>query len=288
MIINALPLPFSPAQSDNFVRLAVSNKEMRKKQKKQLRSGSAIDDFEDFSSLAALDRLASAKSGSKKDKSSGGSTGVDAAEAKRKKRLHHYINEIDQETKRGRRNRAGGDDDLPQREERVAAAGGDKKRKRDADAGVALGEGGDDDDDDFGTDFGDLFGDAFSDEDGGGRSSKRQKMDNPFYDEIAALKAGRKAADGWDGEAPEGEFGDEFYAATDDRRGATWQMVKNKGLTPHRSKLVRNPRKKYRVKYEKAVVRRRGAVRSMRDKSTPYAGEKTGIKSNISRSTKFR
>lgn len=38
-------------------------------------------------------------------------------------------------------------------------------------------------------------------------------------------------------------------------------MAKNKGLTPHRKKEQRNPRVKHRMKYRKAVIRRKGAVR---------------------------
>lgn len=37
-------------------------------------------------------------------------------------------------------------------------------------------------------------------------------------------------------------------------------MAKNKGLTPHRKKELRNPRVKHRNKYRKATIRRKGAV----------------------------
>lgn len=45
------------------------------------------------------------------------------------------------------------------------------------------------------------------------------------------------------------------------KRAITYQMAKNKGLTPHRKKEQRNPRVKHRNKYRKAKIRRKGAVR---------------------------
>lgn len=47
----------------------------------------------------------------------------------------------------------------------------------------------------------------------------------------------------------------------DNKRAITYEMAKNKGLTPHRKKDQRNPRVKYKNKYRKAVIRRKGAVR---------------------------
>lgn len=61
---------------------------------------------------------------------------------------------------------------------------------------------------------------------------------------------------------------DEDYAVLDERednkeegkRAITYEMAKNKGLTPYRKKEQRNPRVKYRNKYHKALIRRKGAV----------------------------
>lgn len=38
------------------------------------------------------------------------------------------------------------------------------------------------------------------------------------------------------------------------------QMAKNKGLTPKRKKIDRNPRVKHREKYRRAQIRRKGQV----------------------------
>ncbi|KPM08188.1 something about silencing protein 10-like protein [Sarcoptes scabiei] len=54
-------------------------------------------------------------------------------------------------------------------------------------------------------------------------------------------------------------------------------MKKNKGLTPKRKREQRNPRVKYRKKFEKATVRRKGQVREPRKELKKYSGEFTGI-----------
>lgn len=47
---------------------------------------------------------------------------------------------------------------------------------------------------------------------------------------------------------------------TDEKRKITYQIAKNKGLTPRRKKELRNPRVKNRMKYRKAKIRRKGQV----------------------------
>ncbi len=75
------------------------------------------------------------------------------------------------------------------------------------------------------------------------------------------------------------------------KRAATYEMMKNKGLTPHRKKENRNPRVKKRMAYDKALVARRGQVREVNSSGvntvSSYAGETTGIKSNISKARKI-
>ncbi|XP_030753501.1 something about silencing protein 10 [Sitophilus oryzae] len=72
------------------------------------------------------------------------------------------------------------------------------------------------------------------------------------------------------------------------KRAITYQMAKNKGLTPHRKKELRNPRVKHRQKYRKALIRRKGAVREPRRELTRYAGEVSGIKASLSKSIKIK
>jgi U3 small nucleolar RNA-associated protein 3 len=49
----------------------------------------------------------------------------------------------------------------------------------------------------------------------------------------------------------------------------------------------KNPRKRLRGKFEKAVVRRKGQVRSMREDGGGYAGEASGIKTTVTKSRRF-
>merc|ERR1712062_28941 len=72
----------------------------------------------------------------------------------------------------------------------------------------------------------------------------------------------------------------------DEKRGITYKIAKNKGLTPKRSKLQRNPRVKNRVKYQKAMKRRKGAVREVRDQNTKYGGEASGINMRVKKGVK--
>ncbi|KAJ3190329.1 hypothetical protein HDU85_000624 [Gaertneriomyces sp. JEL0708] len=75
------------------------------------------------------------------------------------------------------------------------------------------------------------------------------------------------------------------------KRLASYKILANKGLTPHRSKEQRNPRVKRRKRYEKATKRLGSFKRVVKDRRTVnvdgYAGEKTGIKKNLSRSVRF-
>lgn len=45
------------------------------------------------------------------------------------------------------------------------------------------------------------------------------------------------------------------------KRGASYSIIKNRGLTPHKNKLNRNPRAKKREAFRKATIRRKGQVR---------------------------
>lgn len=53
---------------------------------------------------------------------------------------------------------------------------------------------------------------------------------------------------------------EESTTIADEKRGITYQISKNKGLTPRRKKELRNPRVKNRMKYRKAKIRRKGQV----------------------------
>ena len=72
------------------------------------------------------------------------------------------------------------------------------------------------------------------------------------------------------------------------KRGITYEILKNKGVTPYRKLINRNPRVKKRKAYEKAIISRKGQVREViTGVAGAYGGELTGIKSGLARSRKF-
>ncbi|CAG0898457.1 unnamed protein product [Cyprideis torosa] len=71
------------------------------------------------------------------------------------------------------------------------------------------------------------------------------------------------------------------------KRAITYQIAKNKGLVAKKKKEYRNPRVKHRMKFRKAVIRRKGQVRAMRSEVKKYSGEASGIRAGVIRSRKF-
>ncbi|XP_050453051.1 something about silencing protein 10 [Cataglyphis hispanica] len=72
------------------------------------------------------------------------------------------------------------------------------------------------------------------------------------------------------------------------KRAITYQMAKNRGLTPYRKKELRNPRVKHKNKYRKALIRRKGAIKEVRKELTRYEGEISGIKAGAKRGIKLK
>ncbi|CAO1434522.1 unnamed protein product [Diamesa serratosioi] len=72
------------------------------------------------------------------------------------------------------------------------------------------------------------------------------------------------------------------------KRKITRQIEKNKGLTAQKRKELRNPRVKNKIKFKKAVIRRKGAVQQVRSKVDLYGGEASGVKTHLKRSVKIK
>ena len=72
-----------------------------------------------------------------------------------------------------------------------------------------------------------------------------------------------------------------------EKRKASYQILKNRGLTPHRKTANKNPRVKKREDYRKAVIAKKGQVREVVVPTSSYGGELTGIKANISHSRRL-
>ena len=81
----------------------------------------------------------------------------------------------------------------------------------------------------------------------------------------------------------------EEVIGADGKRKITYQIEKNKGLTPHRKKEVRNPRVKKKLKYDakKKKLKSVRAVYGGGEGRGGYQGEMTGIKTGLVRSTKL-
>ena len=92
--------------------------------------------------------------------------------------------------------------------------------------------------------------------------------------------------------APKDDEGGDGVEDEDDedeekRRSITFQIQKNKGLTPKRPKMQRNPRVKHRFKFDKAKKRRKGAVREARTEAKRYGGEASGINARVKKGVKL-
>ena len=85
----------------------------------------------------------------------------------------------------------------------------------------------------------------------------------------------------------EGDVDDDDDDDDEKRRSITFQIQKNKGLTPKRPKMQRNPRVKHRFKFEKAKKRRKGAVREARTEAKRYGGEASGINARVKKGVKL-
>ncbi|XP_034724985.1 something about silencing protein 10 [Etheostoma cragini] len=114
-------------------------------------------------------------------------------------------------------------------------------------------------------------------------------------DEEAALRFYRDVEErsklkrkGNDTEAEELVENDDVEEDPDAKRGITYQMAKNKGLTPKRKKIDRNPRVKHREKFRRAKIRRKGQVRDVRREDTRYSGELSGIRAGVKKSIKLK
>ena len=125
---------------------------------------------------------------------------------------------------------------------------------------------------------------------------RTKEKEEDYYDFIAAKAARKKATGKQDYEASKaaakaflrGE-GEEVLDESA-KRLITRQIEKNKGLTPHRSKDVRNPRVKKRKKYEKKKIAMKGrqAVYKVGDvRRGAYGGEESGISKNVVKGVKL-
>lgn len=129
-------------------------------------------------------------------------------------------------------------------------------------------------------------------------SRKHADPDSEYYDLIAAKKAAKKAHGKESYETSKAAARAYILGMTNEaeldesgKRLITRQIEKNKGLTPKRSKDVRNPRVKKRKKYEKKKIALKGRqqVYVVGDRRRGnYGGEESGINKNVVRGVKLQ
>ncbi|KAG9227506.1 something about silencing protein 10 [Pleurotus ostreatus] len=187
----------------------------------------------------------------------------------RKKSLRFHTSKIETASARrqGARSRAmGGDDDIPYRE---------RRKEKDARMAQAAerngrGQGGADLDDAEPAPRNADAGEATEDADGyyelvkRTSKAKKERKKTEHDESVAAARAEIAGEEGTDGP-----------------RSLTRAILKNRGLTPHRSKSVRNPRVKKRQKFEKAkkkIASQKAVYKGGLDASGGrYEGERSGI-----------
>ncbi|XP_010517945.1 PREDICTED: something about silencing protein 10 isoform X1 [Camelina sativa] len=174
-----------------------------------------------------------------------------------------------------------GDDDLPQRDDI-----GERRRKFElrvlAGAGVKSEE-------DGRNGSGEFASDEDNDRDGFNNDmvDNDSESEDEFYKQVKQKQEAKRAAKA------------EIYSRkphlipsapedVDGKRLITPQIQGNRGLTRQRNKDRKNPRKNYRDKHAKKVMRNKGRIRDIRKQTGPYAGETRGINPNTSRSIRIK
>ncbi|KAJ5883798.1 uncharacterized protein N7473_010684 [Penicillium subrubescens] len=209
--------------------------------------------------------------------------------AKQKRSLRFYTSQLAQKANKRQSagQNAGGDADIPYRErlkDRQARlnAEAEKRGRQRPDIGEELG--GDSDEEDHR---------VRKELRSGGNQSGTDE--DEYYDMVAARSKQRKddkkaRADAYAAAAREGgQVHIQEEVGADGKRAITYQIEKNKGLTPKRSKDSRNPRVKKRKKYEEKK-KKLGSIRQVYkggEARGGYGGELTGIKKNLVKSVKF-
>ncbi|KAM6221360.1 something about silencing protein 10 [Rhynchocyon petersi] len=121
-------------------------------------------------------------------------------------------------------------------------------------------------------------------------SAVGELSDDSDLDKDAALKYYKEAEDRQKLKRKKEESSPEEQALDNQnaKRAITYQIAKNRGLTPRRKKIDRNPRVKHREKFRRAKIRRRGQVREVRREEQRYSGELSGIRAGVKKSIKLK
>ncbi|KAI5204051.1 hypothetical protein AUEXF2481DRAFT_8150 [Aureobasidium subglaciale EXF-2481] len=210
-----------------------------------------------------------------------------AEKAKRKKSLRFYTSQIAQKANKRGAKIQGGDEDVPHRErlrDRQARLNAEAEARVKSFDRDQLGEDSEDEDDR-----------ATARLVRGEKPEKTLDDEEDYYDMVAS-KAEKKKSDKAaqaaafkEAAAQGGRVIEKEEVGPDGKRAISYAIEKNKGLTPHRKKDVRNPRVKKRKKFEekkKKLASIKPVYKGGEGKGG-YGGELTGIKKGLVRSTKL-
>jgi hypothetical protein len=264
-------------EEDRFIRTTMSRKE-KKTIKKRTAEASRLDNFDDigdigdFDEIAKLSSIASdgAISAAKRGKDDDGSGSDRLGLDKTSSALQRAVMALSQSDRKQGLVSSYDDDRF---NSMITSSSNDKKRRR-------APEHDDDDNEDDDNYGGNEDEDAYNDED----EDDDDNLVEDFSQKKKEFLAQKKAY--YTAEPKYGGYEDSVGSGG--KRAASYEIIKNRGLTPHRKKANRNPRVKKREMYDKAVIRRKGQVRDViQGAAGAYGGEMTGIKANISRSRKI-
>ncbi|KAJ1938722.1 something about silencing protein 10 [Linderina pennispora] len=235
--------------TDSYAELQAMLKREKKKQKKQ----KPVE--EDYGEMEHLEE------GDAEDK------------ARAIRRLRHHAKRVAQaHTKRSNKSTLSGDMDLPYREKKRL----EKLRYDDASAAAARAQA-----DEFGSDLEEDLGEAPEDDyyqavqrqQQAKKQAKKQAKEQALQAKVQMMVEANRA--------------EEQDVEMDQKRNVNYQILKNKGMMPRRTKEQRNPRVKRRMRFEQAKKKLKSSVAQVRKQEGSYGGEATGIKSNLSRSTRL-
>lgn len=240
--------PEEELEDDNQVPdIETAFKSLKKSAKKRKRAAAS----DDFGELDALDEL------DMEDK------------AARKRSIRDYVAKIDAKTSQ-QHSKYQGDIDIPYKD----------RKNRPEKKGVQQPEDTSADLDDADYDASDL---AIA------NSVRTGKGDgDDMYAELAAQREARKAEKIAEYEAnAEPIHEGDWEVSEGQKRLASYRILKNRGLTPHRKKENRNSRVKHKNRYAKQLKKLANIKPMAKSPKGSYGGEMTGIKSNLVKSVQF-
>ncbi|SHO77187.1 Similar to S.cerevisiae protein SAS10 (Subunit of U3-containing Small Subunit (SSU) processome complex) [Malassezia sympodialis ATCC 42132] len=129
--------------------------------------------------------------------------------------------------------------------------------------------------------------------DGNDDADTDAEADAAYYDLVSSRKRLRKQADkaAYDQRRLDERVWDDEKLAPGEHRTIDYTIEKNKGLTPHRPKNVRNPRVKRRMRYDRAKKRLSSTRAVYKGGQSAlqggYSGEKSGISTHLVKSRKL-